>query len=1297
MKGAVIILLAAAVLRVECTAPDPHVVVDDSGSGGNDTNNTCGECLVAMCPLEMYSWTKLTWYDHNCEYYTDPHTILCIDYIAKIEGSGKPHEEEHNVPYVIITIFSSFALGAIIRHFFKDSPVPYTVVLFIVGLGWGALSKATWTLEASVAIYSINPHLIFHIFLPVLIFESAFAMEIPVFKKVVGHCLLLAVPGLMLASTLTAVMAKYMFVSYDWNWYACLLFGTILSATDPVAVVALLKELGASPVISTMIEGESLFNDGTAIVFFHVLVEAIQTNSCPPDWDTCTDQCFCALECTLDKSYGAIVLQLFKVAVGGAAVGIGIGMASVALLNRVFNDAMVEITMTFVAAYVTFFVCEVFFELSGVLGVVTCGCFMSYYRHCISPEVTHTLHEFWEVVVYLTNTLIFILAGLIAYIQAFNGITGTDVGYLCITYLGINFIRFFCLLVFWPVMRLFKYKVDWANLCLVTWGGLRGAVGLALALIIQADEKVAVPFVREKFVFHVAGICILTLCVNGVTTQYVVQYFSLNAIEERKKCRMHDVWNNLLKEQNEDLRELRSNPILYDTNWEQVGKYSDLRRMIGTKMEDPYNKNGWFEKKDMTCSDEEVCKKQRVEGKAVYLSSMSASLVNQYKLGTLRRQGIRHMTKEIVRSTEMPMDLERPWTDTLIQAEWIKELFNPSRVEETIAVNQGMREWLLKWRWQNAFDVSLAVIRAQDETCKRIKAICNRDVSNAVDTHCKRAKREIIKALTEAAEDRPDISTSLKTRSACRNILNTMEHNIKKMRKEARLDDQDANALLAILKKRMKMVTQKLSRSMPPAEASEVLETLSWYKAGSRATQQTLYRCSTKVVMVPENVRLEGPEFNGLIVVVVGIIQLRVGRKIFKYGSGYTAGWNRILTGHDRFSEVTTESACSLLLIPAHVVQGLMEDSMFNNEAWKCCGINTARCLMSLDDVFDPKIWDDRKIRKAAESGHVVILQDPAAYDIKNERRHILRQGFYRCLLRGKAWEYGEERDHIGGSLCRFPTMIPAEFRFANFTGHAVMFEMEAATSASIRARKRWGVLKSWMKSVVLWSKLRGPKWGRCCLALAYKATPLEEPPEDEAIPISETHSMSDKGTVEIKSSHEDEIVLGSSSSDTPNVHPLLPKPTTGIVQSEYTSSAFDPGLFSPLSAGISSNTPAPSFIPPTYPSQPVLKSASVASVGVPPSVLPVPPPSQPRSAKSQKSLVLPPPPDFRTILDEIEKDGRASPAMSSKSKPPSFSKMMTDLAKQVNDGKQGERQDSTALSAASPTSTQMSVRRMSL
>eukprot|EP01062_Namystynia_karyoxenos_P055759 TRINITY_DN46802_c0_g1_i1.p1 TRINITY_DN46802_c0_g1~~TRINITY_DN46802_c0_g1_i1.p1 ORF type:complete len:1617 (+),score=586.36 TRINITY_DN46802_c0_g1_i1:99-4949(+) len=512
----------------------------------------------------------------TCHWDSHAHTPAC----AAKEEAGHAEHTEHPPPYNILVIFVIGGLGAFFRHNFSESRIPYTVILFLTGAAFDGLAQldSLSTLKKFVQLQDIDPHLLFYIFLPVLIFESAFAVDWFIFRTVLAHALILAGPGICTATALTALVAKYAF-TYEWTWVMALLFGVTLSATDPVAVVALLKELGASPQISTLIEGESLLNDGTAIVFFNILSSAAAG---------------CSGE--IEDSWDALLLELIKVAGGGPLLGYACGMVSVFCLSKVFNDPLIEITTSLVTAYVTFFLAEAYCKVSGVLAVVVCGVYMSHRRQCISPEVHHTLHEFWEMAVYLGNTLIFTMAGMIVAGKAFAHVTLIDFVFLLVTYLAVNVIRFINLKLYAPLYNsICEYKLEGGNMFLVTWGGLRGAVGLALALIVAGDHRLAMreeddprTILQNKLVFFTAMIVVFTLVINGVTTQDLVRYFKLDQVSDTKKRMMKENFKRLRQGGMDQLEDLKTEGALYDVNW------LEARKWVFDDMCDPYNKDDEF-------------------------------------------------------------------------------------------------------------------------------------------------------------------------------------------------------------------------------------------------------------------------------------------------------------------------------------------------------------------------------------------------------------------------------------------------------------------------------------------------------------------------------------------------------------------------------------------------------------------------------------------------------------------------------------------------------------------------------
>ncbi|KAJ8610285.1 hypothetical protein CTAYLR_009068 [Chrysophaeum taylorii] len=169
--------------------------------------------------------------------------------------------------------------GVLTRQYLaRLTGLPFTVIMLAIGLIVGHVVTVHPSLDAPTirAWYNTDPHVLLYAFLPILIFESAFSTDTHIFSQMKWQILTLAAPGVLVSSVLTGVFVKYGFQHYDWHWPTCLMLGAILSATDPVAVVALLKELGVSERLGTLIEGESLLNDGTAIVVFDVFKHALE-------------------------------------------------------------------------------------------------------------------------------------------------------------------------------------------------------------------------------------------------------------------------------------------------------------------------------------------------------------------------------------------------------------------------------------------------------------------------------------------------------------------------------------------------------------------------------------------------------------------------------------------------------------------------------------------------------------------------------------------------------------------------------------------------------------------------------------------------------------------------------------------------------------------------------------------------------------------------------------------------------------------------------------------------------------
>jgi len=334
---------------------------------------------------------------------------------------------------------------------------------------------------------NLDGHLILYVFLPILIFEAGFALDVHTFKKSFLNAFYLAGPGIVTATVMSGLAFMGMVTVFggpggvleDWNVDAgaflvltSMLFGAVVSATDPVAVVALLKELGASKKLGTLIEGESLLNDGTAIVAFVLLIGVVT-----------------GAEAFLGTGsfIGSAAIGFGKIGAAGGLVGVVVGLVAIMWVRKVFNDPLIEITVVLVTAYAVFFICEHFFHVSGVLGLVALGIVMAGVgRTRISPEVEHFMHEFWEFTAFAANVIIFIVVGVVIAQKAHP--TGMDFAILGLVYLAIHVVRAINMGMFYPLMRKAGYGLPGKDAVVVWWGALRGAIGLALALVVYSEN-----------------------------------------------------------------------------------------------------------------------------------------------------------------------------------------------------------------------------------------------------------------------------------------------------------------------------------------------------------------------------------------------------------------------------------------------------------------------------------------------------------------------------------------------------------------------------------------------------------------------------------------------------------------------------------------------------------------------------------------------------------------------------------------------------------------------------------------
>jgi CPA1 family monovalent cation:H+ antiporter len=419
---------------------------------------------------------------------------------------------------VFLILFAVATAVAIAARWLK---IPYTVALVLTGLAIGA----THSLEAP----HLTKELVFAVILPGLIFEAAFHLDLAKFwqDRVLIHSL--AIPGLVLCVVLTAAMIAPFAAALDFargfGLIHALVFAAVIVATDPIAVVALFKSLGAPRRLAVIVEGESLINDGTGVVLFTLVVAGVQAGGIDP---------------------GGAVVDFLLIAGVGALVGGVVGFAGAQLIRRI-DDPMIELTLTVIVAYGSFSLAERV-GASGVMATVVAGMLSGNYaaRQGMSPTTRVAVETAWEYAAFVLNSLVFLLIGfeidLPSILAAWQPIL---IAFVCVLLARAVVVFAVSLL-----LRRGSARLPWSWSGVVVWAGLRGALSMVLVLGLPVDFPHRALIVNMTF-----GVVLLSILLQGLSMAPLLRWLRIAGVRSAEQ-RRHESWRGRLRAANAALREL---------------------------------------------------------------------------------------------------------------------------------------------------------------------------------------------------------------------------------------------------------------------------------------------------------------------------------------------------------------------------------------------------------------------------------------------------------------------------------------------------------------------------------------------------------------------------------------------------------------------------------------------------------------------------------------------------------------------------------------------------------------------
>ena len=391
------------------------------------------------------------------------------------------------LPRLLLELSALLTVAVLVGLVAQRMHVPLSVVLVAVGF----LATASGVdLEIGGLEGEAFEEVVVFLFLPLLVFAAALGIDLRAFARNLGAILGLAVLAFLISAVLVGVTVH---LALGTTLAAAFLFGALISATDPVAVVAVFREVGVPRRLLTLVEGESLLNDGVAIVLFAILLKAATGGS---------------------VSVLAGVGDFVAVFVGGAVIGTLLGL--VAALALPWLDRLPAAALSLAAAYGSFVLADAVLGFSGVMASAAAGMVIAGLAPSrASAEVREMWDQMWEALDYVANALLFLLIGLVIGVD----LLGEHASAILLAVVVVLLARAVAVLpIVWLLERLAHIpRVGARNEAVLVWGGLRGGVALALALALPEELPE-----RELLVALTGGVVLATLLLNATTIRWLV-------------------------------------------------------------------------------------------------------------------------------------------------------------------------------------------------------------------------------------------------------------------------------------------------------------------------------------------------------------------------------------------------------------------------------------------------------------------------------------------------------------------------------------------------------------------------------------------------------------------------------------------------------------------------------------------------------------------------------------------------------------------------------------------------------
>ena len=536
--------------------------------------------------------------------------------------------------------------------------------------------------------------------------------------------------------------------------------------------------------------------------------------------------------------------------------------------------------------------------------VVLALMFASVGRTKVSPEVSGFLHHFWEMMAHIANTIIFLLVGtLIAGRVQLNDLDSWIA--LGILYVSLQGIRAFSVALFMPLLKRIGIGINFEKATVLVWGGLRGAVSLALALTVAQNELIP-KAIGDQVLFLCAGIVVLTILINGSTMGWLLKKLGLDRLPDAKQATVDKASDEVNKVLSGALPVMMDDDFLKGADWEQVKLASGLQSM--SELSGPEH-----------ISEEELATAFRRR----LLETERKHYWTQFEQGTL---GV-GATKKLVDSVEHALD----GTPTIAPRNDLKEFWDTPPLLNALKNIRGMKHWALKLsftRLSLSYDVARGFIQAQEELQSHVDDLApntrEADLVHAMVAKNNKATHEYITTLRESF---PEIIRDLETYSATRLLLYRERAVIAQQLKQAVLDKPEAERMIMDVEKRMGAMN-RVPKFMQTLQGDQVVAQLEWMQSLPESTQNKLNTIMQhSIYSAGEDISKSGKAFCSLGVITRGTVEMvreHEGKRVISIlGVGEMLGALSLLSGYSA-DNLKAVSLADVIWLPGDKLKPLL-------------------------------------------------------------------------------------------------------------------------------------------------------------------------------------------------------------------------------------------------------------------------------------------------------------------------------------------------------------------------------------